>query len=135
MAEHILREENQGTLTRRYQLLALAGLIVLFWLPSDGVGITLCPLSNLSGLDCPACGLTRSVSSLLHLDFSRSLSYHPLGTLALFGLLLIASPLRCAEKVNESKRFSSFYSYRWQIVVTLFVIVWAFRLLAGALPN
>ena len=135
MAENILAQNDQGILTRRYQLLALAGLIVLFLLPSDGVGITLCPLSNLSGLDCPSCGLTRSVSSLLHLDFSRSLAYHPLGTLALFGLLFIASPMRCAEKVNESKRFSSFYSYRWQIVVTLFVVVWAFRLLAGALPN
>lgn len=126
---------KQESFRRLYQLLALAGLIVLFLLPPDGVGMILCPLKNLGGLDCPSCGLTRSVSSLLHLDFSRSLAYHPLGTLALFGLLLIAFPRRYTEKVNESKRFSSFCSYRWQIVVTLFVIVWAFRLLAGALPN
>lgn len=95
----------------------------------------LCPLKNLSGLDCPSCGLTRSVSSLLHLEFSRSLSYHPLGALALTGLALMAAPVRGIEQGNKSKFLERLFQYRWQIIVALFMFVWALRLFSGALPN
>ena len=127
--------EKQESFRRRYQLLALAGLIVLFLLPPDGVGMILCPLKNLGGLDCPSCGLTRSVSSLLHLEFGRSLSYHPLGALALLGLALIAAPVSGTEQSNTSKFLVKLLQYRWQIIVALFMIVWALRLFSGALPN
>ncbi len=118
---------------RRYQLLALFVLVVLFLLPSDGIGIVLCPLKNLSGLDCPTCGLTRSVSSLLHLDFASSLSYHLLGAPALAGLLLVAAPLpkKMGEFEGRARFWSWTYSYRWQIVVTLTLTVWLIRIFSG----
>ncbi|MFQ5607808.1 MAG: DUF2752 domain-containing protein [Candidatus Zixiibacteriota bacterium] len=118
-----------------HRLAALAALVVFFLLPSDGIGLILCPFKNITGLDCPACGLTRSVSSLLHLDFGRSLFYHPLGAPALLGLMLITVPVRYTGQGNASKSLSGFYRYRWQITVALFVTVWALRLLAGALTS
>ena len=133
MAEQALTQQDSGILARRYQLLALGGLIVLFLLPSDGLGLILCPLKNLSGLDCPACGLTRSLSSFLHLEFGRSFAYHPLGVFVLAGFLLALFPRM--ERANATGRFSDLYRYRWQIVVTLFVVVWALRLFTGALSN
>lgn len=120
---------------RRYQLLALFVMVVLFLLPSDGIGMILCPLKNLSGLDCPSCGLTRSVSSLLHLEFGRSLSYHPLGALALTGLALIAAPVRGIGQGNRTKFLEKLFQHRWQIIVALFMLVWTLRLFSGALTN
>lgn len=35
-----------------------------------------CPLKAATSLDCPGCGLTRSVSSLVHLEFTKAFHYN-----------------------------------------------------------
>jgi hypothetical protein len=42
-------------------------------------GPTLCTFRNLTGYDCPGCGLTRSVVAFLHGDLVGSVRAHPLG--------------------------------------------------------
>lgn len=45
---------------------------LLFW-SYTGIGF-FCPVKRLSGLDCPGCGITRALLSLLKLDFAAMLS-------------------------------------------------------------
>ncbi len=64
-------------------------LLELFRTPSG----SLCPLLNITGIPCPFCGLTRSLSSLLRGNIPEAFRYHPFGP-ALWGgttLLVILS--------------------------------------------
>lgn len=47
-----------------------------------------CIFKNLTGLPCPGCGLTRSMSSAMHGDVIMSFTYHRLGLLTLFYIFL-----------------------------------------------
>lgn len=67
--------------TQRLRRNALAALLLLVMLPSHGLGIEICPFHIVTGVICPACGLSRSISSLLHGAWWQSLQYHPLGIL------------------------------------------------------
>jgi uncharacterized protein DUF2752 len=59
-----------------------------------GRGPTLCTFRNLTGYDCPGCGLTRSVIALLHGDVGGSLRAHPLGAIVfVLGLALWGTAL------------------------------------------
>lgn len=73
----------------KIRLFALFTLGVLSILPSSGVTENLCPFYLLTGHQCPFCGITRSMSSLLHFEFNLSLFYHPLGLLVLTILLYV----------------------------------------------
>lgn len=37
-----------------------------------------CPIKQITGIECPACGMTRAVISLCRLDFAAAFNYHPL---------------------------------------------------------
>jgi hypothetical protein len=90
---------------RKAQVVALILLVVGFFLPSSGMGVPLCMFKRLFSLPCPGCGLTRSVSSVLHGDFLKSWSYHPLGiffvTAALVFVLNLVMPRRPASAVQR----------------------------------
>ena len=54
-------------------------------------GITLpgiCMFHGMTGLPCPGCGLTRSISAAAHGDLKSSFSHHRLGLLLLYYLFL-----------------------------------------------
>jgi len=44
---------------------------------------TLCPIKNLTGRNCPGCGMTRATSSALHGDFKQALRYNRLVVIVL----------------------------------------------------
>jgi len=48
--------------------------------PAHGMGVPLCPSRFVTGIDCPGCGLTRSVSCAVRGELSSSWGYHPFGT-------------------------------------------------------
>ncbi|MDE9366874.1 DUF2752 domain-containing protein [Luteipulveratus sp. YIM 133132] len=54
-------------------------------LPPSAVsgGPTICPFRLLTGLPCPACGLTRSWAHAAHGDLSGAFALHPLGPVTL----------------------------------------------------
>ena len=81
----VLRSDN---LT--YRLPSLVALAILAVLPSRGIGIDLCPFHYLFGVIYPFCGLVRSMSSILHLEFSQSFMFHPLGGIFLVYLVKCA---------------------------------------------
>ncbi|NIR69235.1 DUF2752 domain-containing protein [candidate division KSB1 bacterium] len=109
-----------------YRLPALLTLSVLAILPTDGFGIVLCPFYRLVDLMCPACGLTRSMSAFLHFEFSKSLGYHPLGSLTVLFLLTVVVGIR--PKIFW-KKLNSRYSYLFGpvSVAVVFLTVWLVR--------
>lgn len=47
------------------------------WIPLTGISIP-CPIHAVTGLYCPGCGSTRSLTALLKLDFNTALHYNSL---------------------------------------------------------
>lgn len=37
-----------------------------------------CPFSDIVGIKCPTCGVSRAIISLLKMEFSKSINFHPL---------------------------------------------------------
>jgi hypothetical protein len=69
---------------------------------------TLCPFRLLTGVPCPACGLSRSVGALSGGDFSTSISMHPLGILVAFFIFLLL--IRPDWIIKLSKKFNLFFN-------------------------
>lgn len=53
--------------------------VLSFLLPEGGLGAPLCWFKLQSGLPCPGCGLTRSVTAAGHFDPVTAFHYHPFG--------------------------------------------------------
>ena len=114
----------------RCRLPAIIGIILLMLLPSDGLGINVCWFQMIFDLPCPACGLTRGMSSLLHFEFYKSLMYHPLGVLVLGYLFILALSNKpdfiktIVKKKSESLAF--FFSFKF--IAALFIVFWIIKL-------
>lgn len=67
-----------------------------------------CVFKNLTGLPCPGCGLTRSMSTAVNGDIGASFSYHRLGFVTvlyvfcqfLFSLMVMAAPRQKSRLQN-----------------------------------
>lgn len=57
--------------------------VILLLLPADffDEGESICLSVQLLGKSCHACGLTRSIMHLIHLDIGEAIFYNPLGLL------------------------------------------------------
>jgi hypothetical protein len=75
-----------------------AGLLLLGRLlpPDRPIPFDLCVWHRLTGHDCLACGLTRSVCHLLRGDAAGSLALHPLGVVVT--VMLVALAVRGARR-------------------------------------
>jgi len=109
-----------------YQILSVMGLLVGIFLPEIAPGFSICLFYNLTALPCPACGLTRSVSSLLHGDLMHSLMYHPMGivVLAIMAVLAVSIFFRKSNDLffrYEVKIYFVFYAFVSVVFVFGFV--------------
>ena len=76
----------------RSALLSGAGWLALLAAllhPAHGMGVQICVYRRMLGVECPGCGLTRSVSCAARGMWHESLTYHPLGV----AVLLLAASL------------------------------------------
>ena len=48
-----------------------------------------CPFKSMTGIDCPGCGMQRSVIKLLEGDVAQSIAFHPAGATTLLMILLL----------------------------------------------
>lgn len=84
-----------------------AGLVVTIALihPPAGLGVSLCPSAAVLNTPCPACGLTRSLSSAARGEIVHSLAYHPFGVFVLAGAFAVLAaaflPVRWTSPVRE----------------------------------
>ena len=70
---------------------AWLGLSLAILTPPHGTGFSVCWFKHCTGLPCPGCGLTRSLSCALRGMFVESWQYHPMGWLILGLFLTIAT--------------------------------------------
>ncbi len=87
-------EPNAATYRRwfgRHTLwIAWVGLIIAVVHPPHGLGMPICWGRLATGLPCPGCGLTRSLSCAVRGMFQESFAYHPFGVLVLVFFMLAA---------------------------------------------
>ena len=78
-----------------------------------------CPIQFTAGISCPGCGMTRAVTSVLHLDFKEAFYFHPLFFLApfMFGLFIFEAYLN-----------PLFVKTSWIVIILAFIIVYFIRL-------
>ncbi|MBN1676591.1 MAG: DUF2752 domain-containing protein [Kiritimatiellae bacterium] len=113
--------------TEKNARLSLLILAVCLVHPPHGLGIPVCLFHRLTGLPCPGCGLTRSISSILHGRFGLAFQYHPFGFLfiALLALgaayTLLRAPARVRiERWVDRRNRPLLYAYR--ITLALFLV-------------
>jgi hypothetical protein len=70
---------------------AWLGLLLAALSPPHGSGLLVCWLNLGTGLPCPGCGLTRSLSCAMRGMFLESWQHHPMGLLILVFFLAIAA--------------------------------------------
>jgi hypothetical protein len=66
-------------LGRHCVLVAWLGLLLALACPPHGTGISVCWFQAVTGVPCPGCGMTRSLSCGLRGMFADSWHYHPMG--------------------------------------------------------
>lgn len=80
---------SAALLCRPLGLLGLAGLLIGLAMPPTGIGPSYCGMQRSMGVPCPGCGLTRSVSSVLHGQIAWAYHYHPFGLAFVAGMLVL----------------------------------------------
>ena len=81
------------------------------------VGVSPCIIYLVTGLPCPACGLTRAFISLARLDLRQALAYHPLFFVVPF------VPLLAMKRITEKQRNVLAFT-----VLGVLVAVWIVRM-------
>ncbi len=82
-----------------------------------------CPIKFFTGICCPGCGMTRALLSILRLDFTAALHYHP----AIFIMPLAAVIFIMRKKINPTAI---------RVLLVLFIlillVIYIYRLLNGS---
>jgi hypothetical protein len=79
----LINKTFAGRLSYLIVLIALPALF--FFLPADYFdnGASLCPSKQFLNMECPGCGMTRSVQHLIHLDIEAAWQFNKLTFLIL----------------------------------------------------
>lgn len=94
-----------------------------------------CSLKRISGLDCPGCGLTRSLISLAHGDFAQAWHFNPAG-MAVAVVVVIQLPYRLWQLARWKRGLPEF---RWRgltngVILSLAIALftqWLARIIAS----
>ena len=90
----------------------------------------ICPSRLLFGVNCPGCGMTRSVLLTLGGDLRSALSVNPAGPVLVAALVLLAAQLLFAAGAGEGgtsakRRLRSWASLYGAVVASVMLIQWA----------
>lgn len=105
-------------------LAVLATAVVLYFgAPGDEAWWLKCPLFQLTGWQCPLCGLQRGVHAFLHGDLLAAWRYNPALWLLFpyVGVWLLGS---CSERVARSRVYAWATSSRVVLAVILLLCIW-----------
>ncbi|CAN5356893.1 hypothetical protein BH09SUM1_BH09SUM1_27160 [soil metagenome] len=106
---------------RPIAILGMIGLILgMFVLPPKGVHLQTCSMRKMTGLPCPGCGLTRSVTSIFHGKAKAAWELNPFGYgFAAFFVAVAPLAFLPTRKLNAARE----YARRFRNPIGLFVIV------------
>ena len=112
----------------RYILISIPIIITIF-IFSYFIG---CPIRLITGIPCPACGITRAYISFFQGDFALAFSYHPLFFLLPAVLLCVISLLLTEKKPNCKARLPLIiFSV---LIILIFAAVYIIRLINNLIP-
>ena len=110
-----------GRVAKLYLLLAAVGGIA-FGL-SLFAGVSICIIYHVTGLPCPACGMTRAFISLMRLELRQAFAWHPLFFLVPFIPLLALERMPYGGSIPPRLRDG----IAWALL-GLFILVWVVRM-------
>ena len=128
-------QHKMGWLTACFLLTAAFALGALW--PFTGFEMTLCSFKAAFGRGCPGCGMTRSVTALLHGDLVESLKVHLFGPIvaAVAGYFWIRS---FKELFSAVPRAIDFTGRAWMFGLVGFLILyigyWLVRVATDTVP-
>ena len=73
------------------RILAWIVIVGSFIHPPHGTGLPICWLNRISDIECPGCGMTRSISCVSRGMLDEAVAYNPFGPVFLAGFVLIAA--------------------------------------------
>lgn len=96
------------------------------------LNISACRFHELTGLDCPTCGISRSFYAFSHFNFKDAFNFHFLGPVlfSIFIFLLFFFMIELIIK-KEIKLYSPFINLKWfsSFLIGLWLAVWIFKIL------
>lgn len=91
-----------------------------------------CRFKEVTGLNCPTCGLTRSFESLITFNIVESFLYHPMGIVIFVGLFFLGAKfiyeLSTQNRVAFTKRIK-FPKRFLSVVGGIWLIFWIVRII------
>ena len=113
--------------------LAALAVVAGHWDPVAHPGPTLCLFKRATGLDCPACGLTRAAALAARGEFTAALAMNP-------GVFVVAAAVAAAWlvwglRLATGRRWLAGWEPRLALgVAGVLVAIWAARWSTGTLP-
>lgn len=85
---------------------------------------SICPFYTITNIPCPLCGLTRSFSSAMHLDFIQASVYHPAWFLAaililVYGTIFLLYSFKNSDNLLQLHKINSYLLYPFGGIVFL----------------
>ena len=117
------KEDIRKRTIRDMVLLLICGIIYYFFIKYSPI-VPKCYFYEITGLRCPACGVTRMIISAIHLRFRDAFNYNP--------YLFISSPFMLGEIIyllylNEAKlpmnKVNKIILYIWLGLLIVFGII------------
>ena len=125
---------KEQSASRFYLLIAILLIIGWIWVsfnfnyPSDVKGHEVCLFKMVSGIPCPSCGSTRSITNLLKGNWFQGLYINPLGIIVLLFMLTVPFWLLYDVAVGKDGLFRA-YKYAEKILRTKWSIPFIFLLI------
>lgn len=88
-----------------------------------------CPIKFITGISCPACGMTRAVLAILHGDTHAALNYHPLVITLPVLLISVIVYIVNTRRIKPSVRLSRLLNCIFILSAVLFIAVYVLRML------
>ncbi len=110
---------------------SLALLALALRLPTRLIPFSTCGFKNLTGLDCPGCGMTRALTALLRGELAKALTFHPLSPIFL-AIMTTLTAWAWYDLAHGSATLERMFERRGVVIgvglVVLVLLTWAVRL-------
>ena len=95
--------------------------------PENSVYMPKCIIKQLTGFDCPSCGVQRAVHAILHGDVVKAISYNPFFVIAVPYFLLVLYATIFKNAFAQRMRRIVLHRYALYSYIILFFAWWIAR--------